>query len=77
MNRHAGLPALATPAEYPPNASIEVKVITPSPPNWMENRMTNWPNIDQYSPVFTTGMPQVDRAETAVKNDTGKLLKPS
>lgn len=39
--------------------------------------MTNWPNIDQYSPVFTTGMPQVDRAETAVKNDTGKLLKPS
>ena len=27
--------------------------------------MTNWPNIDQYSPVFTTGMPQVDRAETA------------
>ena len=43
----------------------------------MENRMTNWPNIDQYSPVFTTVMPQVDRAETAVKNDTGKLLKPS
>ena len=39
--------------------------------------MTNWPNIDQYSPVFTTGMPQVDRAETAGKNDTGKLLKPS
>lgn len=39
--------------------------------------MTNWPNIDQYSPVFTTGMLQVDRAETAVKNDTGKLLKPS
>lgn len=31
----------------------------------------------QYSPVSTTGMPQVDRAETAVKNDTGKLLKPS
>lgn len=43
----------------------------------MENRMTNWPNIDQYSPVFITGMPQMDRAETAVKNDTGKLLKPS
>ena len=41
----------------------------------MENRTTTWPNIDQYSPVFTTGMPQVDRAETAVKNATGKLVK--
>ena len=49
--------------------------MTPRPPNWMENRTTTWPNIDQYSPVFTTGMPQVDRAETAVKNAIGKLVK--
>ena len=42
--------------------------MTPKPPICTEKISTTCPKIVQWSVVFTTEMPQVERAETAVKN---------
>jgi len=44
----------------------EAKGMTPSPPNCTDTRITHWPNTLQCSVLLTMGMPQVDRADTAV-----------
>ena len=49
-------------------AMSEAKVMTPKPPICTEKISTTCPKIVQWSVVFTTEMPQVERAETAVKN---------
>lgn len=52
----------------------EAKVMTPKPPICTEKISTTCPKIVQWSVVFTTEMPQVDRAETAVKNAVENVL---
>ena len=51
-----------------------VSVISPRPPIWIKNNITNWPKTLQWVPVSTTTNPVTQVADVAVNNASKKLI---